>query len=329
MSTAVLMPAQQSRTASVCTLASSDTETIPINVSSPAPSYKSVEYTPWSRTRARSSVSLHSLRRHGSMCQSRPKTFHELGQPMIRTLSVSGDAATPRSAGRLSAIAIEPRRASSYTTSTSPNSAQMRRESFAEKVEIEESLSRSSSPQKIAWKQIDSPSQRSHWSPDNSDAEEEEEIEVCAARKISLVDATGNFAKASKIGPMMFNPRRGSLLSQLSRESRSSSVDEGLEEIKESEIESSDGPHDVVKLVNTMRSNHVEETQRLNEIISVLTQRLAAVENELAHTKDSITQAKAARHSRQWSASGYALDRRPTEIRRMSEASPRSSLIKY
>lgn len=217
----------------------------------------------------------------------RPRTFHELSRPLARAASAAGfDISAPLN---IMPVPIQ--------LATSPQGVQMRRESFADKVKIEEALSRSPSRERIHWKQIASPRNMSisHWSPDNSDTEEE--IQVTTARRVSRADAVSLkvFSKAAKIGP---TPHRMSLISQARRESAESAIDssassttslEGIKEQPDSPT-SNTSDQDIVKIITAMQAAHLQETRRLNEVITSLTQRLAGVENELAHTRDAKVQ---------------------------------------
>lgn len=160
----------------------------------------------------------------------RPWTYHEISRPLARAYSAAGfDATLPlniRPATKGNSIPIpetSPRRSSVHPMSSpaSDRSTQMRRESFADKVKLEETLSISPAPDKIAWKRIDSPVQRSRWSPDNSDTEDlhdelqDELVEMSTVRRVSRADISTlpQFSRATRIGPVPGNEqaRRASL----------------------------------------------------------------------------------------------------------------------
>lgn len=274
-------------------------------------------------------------KRHGSVgqeqCTAQPRSsVHEIlpwNTPTIRTrkigdFSFSGhDRKCASSSRRASATVVNTpytileRRASLMTGSgrrASEMSTRMRRESIAEKFEMEHTLSRPSSPAFVSPKRHSlCPSMArkvsaafSTWSSDDDDDEDGVD-RATDAEEMVMEDVTAQLTTARRVSrtdsatlPIYLNKSRNNSCVAPTRHATT--------------VTNQSDTSDVVRLVTALQATHLEETRRLNEIIASLSTKVATLENELFHANARAYMpgavATPSRSVDAWRSSAYRID---------------------
>lgn len=200
----------------------------------------------------------------------------------------------------------------------------MRRESIAEKLDMEMNLSRCSSPIEAAGvhrKTINSPTSsmlsrrdKSHWSPDNSDTEEshpspleyneaeaEEETEdlapaiISTARRVSrsfersnsmtLNQFSSTTFPSSPLSPTFPNMNNSKNIAAAALSPNQSRRGSRLLVRATDEEEPGTKSQELVRLIESLQSAHLEETRRLNDLITKLSEKVASLETQVTRQR--------------------------------------------